>query len=171
MMRDSVSRAGLFSIATLGLEEGGRIGVCPLPGRYNLLAEDIETIAAWDPSTVLTLTEMSEMEDMGCEKLGSLLETRGITWKHLPIRDWSGLSDHNAAYWPTLSGQLHAALDRGEGVLTHCRGGQGRSGMIALRLLVERGIEPDTALERLRHVRPGAVETPAQMRWAMKKPG
>lgn len=166
-MRDIVSHAGLFSIATLGLEEGGRIGVCPLPGRYNLLTEDVETIAEWNPSTVLTLTELSEMEDLGSDKLGGLLEARGITWKHLPIRDWNGLSHHNAAYWPALSQQLHRVLDRGEGVLTHCRGGHGRSGMIALRLLVERGIEPETALQRVRHVRPGAVETPEQMRWAM----
>lgn len=167
MMRDIVSTADLFSIATLGLEEGGRIGVCPLPGHYNTLCEDVETIVAWNPSIVLTLTEMSEMEDLGSEHLGPQLETRGITWKHLPIRDWSGLSDHNAAYWPVLSGQLHGVLDQGEAVLTHCRGGLGRSGMIALRLLVERGIEPETALKRLRHVRPGAVETPEQMRWAM----
>ncbi len=166
-MRDIVSTAGLFSIATLGLEEGGRIGVCPLPGRYNRLTKDVETIAEWNPSTVLTLTEISEMEDMGSEQLGTLLDTRGITWKHLPIRDWNGLSGHNATFWPALSNHLHGVLDRGEGVLTHCRGGHGRSGMIALRLLVERGIEPQTALKRLRHVRPGAVEMPEQMRWGM----
>ena len=169
MVRDIRSTPELFCIASLGLEEGGRVGICPLPGRFNTLAEDIDTIAAWNPSIVLTLTEMPEMEDMGSERLGPLLEARGMQWKHLPIRDWSGLSADNAAFWPLLSKQLHGALDRGEGVLTHCRGGHGRSGMVAMRLLVERGVEPETALRRVRTVRPGAVETPAQQRWAMLK--
>ena len=57
-------------------------------------------------------------------------------------------------------------LARGEGLLLHCRGGQGRSGMIALRLLVERGEAPDAGLTRLRQARPGAVETAAQLAWA-----
>jgi hypothetical protein len=166
MTRDIVSTSALFSIATLGLEEGGRIGVCALPGRFNSLTEDVETIAGWKPAIVLSLTELAEMENMGSERLGSLLAERGIGWKHLPIRDWSGMSGENAAVWPVLSKQLHGALDRGEGVLTHCHGGHGRSGMIALRLLVERGIEPGLALRRLRHVRPGAVEAPRQMHWA-----
>ncbi|MEM9107114.1 MAG: protein-tyrosine phosphatase family protein [Pseudomonadota bacterium] len=169
-MPDIVCTAGNFSIATLDLEQDGRIGVCPLPGRYNPLAEDVETISEWKPSIVLTLTEMSEMKHMGSEQLGPQLEVRGITWKHLPIRDWSGMSDQNAAHWPTRSKQFHCALDGGEGVLIHCRGGQGRSGMIALRLLVERGIEPETALKRLRRVRPGAVETPEQLHWAIQRP-
>jgi len=48
----------------------------------------------------------------------------------------------------------------------HCRGGCGRSGMIALRLMIEIGEAADDALARLRAVRPCAVETPQQLRWA-----
>ena len=44
-----------------------------------------------------------------------------------------------------------------------------RSGMIALRLMVERGADPDEALKRLRAVRPGAVETDEQRLWAQKR--
>lgn len=167
MIQDIPSATALFSIATLGLEEGGRIGVSPLPGRYNTLAEDVRTIADWQAAIVLSLTETAEMEALGCGDLGALLGEKGIGWKHMPIRDWNGLSGDNAKLWPALSKELHGALDRGEAVLAHCRGGHGRSGMIALRLLIERGIEPETALKRLRHVRPGAVEVPQQMTWAM----
>ena len=39
--------------------------------------------------------------------------------------------------------------------------------MIALRLLVERGADPEAALKRLRAVRPGAVETDDQFAWAV----
>lgn len=166
MTGDAPSGMDLFSIATLGLEGGGRIGVCPLPGRHNDLNDDLHTIVDWQPAIVLSLTEMTEMDDMGSSKLGAMLSGHGIGWEHLPIRDWGGLSGENARAWPALSSKLHDALDRGEGVLTHCRGGHGRSGMIALRLLVERGEDADGALRRLRSVRPGAVEAPQQLAWA-----
>ena len=57
----------------------------------------------------------------------------------------------------------NAALSalQGKGrVLIHCMGGCGRSGMAALRLMIEAGEAPGAALERLRAVRPCAVETP-----------
>jgi ADP-ribosyl-[dinitrogen reductase] hydrolase len=41
-------------------------------------------------------------------------------------------------------------------------GGLGRSGMIAARLLVELGEEPRAAIQRVRAVRRGAIETAAQ---------
>ncbi|MGB3280173.1 MAG: protein-tyrosine phosphatase family protein, partial [Pseudorhodobacter sp.] len=62
--------------------------------------------------------------------------------------------------------ELRAILARGGRLMVHCRGGCGRTGMIALRLMVDTGEEPGAALARLRAVRPCAVETDAQEVWA-----
>ena len=155
-----------FPIATVYLDDGGRIGICPLPGGRGDLSGDLAVIKAWRPSVVLSMTERPEMEACGSGDLGLLLADAGIAWKHLPIRDFGSPVGASAAAWPELSTLLHGHLERGAGVLVHCRGGQGRSGMIALRLLVERGEEAKAALGRLRHVRPGAVETEEQFAWA-----
>ena len=155
-----------FSIATLYLEGRGRIGVCPLPGAQGDLASDLALVKQWKPALVLSMTEKPEMEACGSGDLGSLLARDGIDWAHMPIRDFGGPVGSSAAAWPKLSLRLHGILDRGAGVLVHCRGGRGRSGMIALRLLVERGEDAGAALHRLRHTRPGAVETEEQMAWA-----
>lgn len=48
-------------------------------------------------------------------------------------------------------------------MLVHCKGGLGRAGMIAARLLVELGMPPDTAIRQVRLARRGAIETPAQL--------
>ena len=56
--------------------------------------------------------------------------------------------------------ELNGILDRGGSVLTHCYGGHGRSGMVTLRLMVERGEEPETALARIRTERPGCGGKP-----------
>jgi len=58
-------------------------------------------------------------------------------------------------------------LQTGGSVLVHCKGGCGRSGMAALRLMVEAGEDPHLAFARLRDVRPCAVETEAQLAWAV----
>jgi ADP-ribosyl-[dinitrogen reductase] hydrolase len=55
-------------------------------------------------------------------------------------------------------------LQTGGSVLIHCRGGLGRTGTIAARLLVELGWQPRAAIEAVRGARPGAIETPQQER-------
>jgi protein tyrosine/serine phosphatase len=51
---------------------------------------------------------------------------------------------------PTNSHRLREMLDKGQSILIHCRSGLGRAGMISARLLVESGVEPETAIERVR---------------------
>jgi ADP-ribosyl-[dinitrogen reductase] hydrolase len=57
---------------------------------------------------------------------------------------------------------LRSILRRGSDVLVHCRGGLGRAGTVAARLLIELGLEPVTAMARVREVRPGAIENDDQ---------
>jgi ADP-ribosyl-[dinitrogen reductase] hydrolase len=47
-------------------------------------------------------------------------------------------------------------------VLVHCKGGLGRAGTIAARLLVELGTDPDVAIRQVRKVRPYSIETAEQ---------
>jgi ADP-ribosyl-[dinitrogen reductase] hydrolase len=58
-------------------------------------------------------------------------------------------------------------LRRKLNVLVHCRGGLGRAGTIAARLLVELGMEPTKAIASVRGVRPGAIETSEQERFVL----
>lgn len=155
-----------FMIATVALSNGARIGISRIPGRRGDYDGDLQAIADWRAASVVSMTDDSEMLACGCDDLGLRLAARGIGWFHLPIRDFGGPSGGSLADWPGLSMQLHELLDSGRSVLVHCHGGHGRAGMIALRLLVERGEEPEAALRRIRAVRPGAVQTQAQFAWA-----
>jgi protein-tyrosine phosphatase len=103
-------------------------------------------------------------------RLGSEIERRGMEWVHMPIPDVSTPGTAFEAKWPEVSRSLRSRLDAGENILVHCRGGLGRAGMIAARLLVETGVEPEVAIERVRAVRPGAIETGAQERWVRMGP-
>jgi ADP-ribosyl-[dinitrogen reductase] hydrolase len=92
-----------------------------------------------------------------------------MDWLHLPIRDVSVPDAAFEAAWPEHSAALHNRLAAGENVLVHCRGGLGRAGMIAARLLVDEGVDPGLAIFRVRTARPGAIETRAQENWVKKK--
>jgi protein-tyrosine phosphatase len=141
---------------------GGEIGICPMPGRGGDYAGDLAAVLAWQPALVVTLTALGELSARGAAGLPADLALRKIPWLHLPIPDFGTPPRALRHAWPSLSQRLRACPR----LLLHCMGGCGRSGMIALRLMVEDGEAPDAALARLRAARPCAVETNAQMRWA-----
>ncbi|MGL4241567.1 MAG: hypothetical protein ACRCTI_10695, partial [Beijerinckiaceae bacterium] len=147
-----------FRIASVSLSAGGAIGLCRMPGRSGDLAGDIAAIRAWGPAIVVSLTETLELARHGADAMPGLLGSAGIVHRHVPLVDY-GAPDTGDAAWRSLAAEMHATLDAGGRVLVHCMGGCGRSGMIALRIMVERGEPADVALGRLRSARPCAVET------------
>ncbi|MFC3613204.1 protein-tyrosine phosphatase family protein [Lutimaribacter marinistellae] len=147
---------------------GGTLALCPMPGRFGSYPEDLDLIASWQPALVITLTTEVEMIEDGARHFGSDIQGRAARWAHLPVSDFEALPEEFEEQWEAVSASARQALKGGGRVLVHCRGGCGRSGMAALRLMVESGEEPNAALKRLRSVRPCAVETDAQRDWAFR---
>lgn len=111
---------------------------------------------------VVTLVEQFELENLQVADLGSRVLDRHMEWFHLPIVDVS-VPDHAfEKAWSTAGEALRATLRSGFNVLVHCRGGIGRAGTIAARLMVELGWDAEAAIARVRSVRPGAIETREQ---------
>ncbi|GGH33913.1 Dual specificity phosphatase, catalytic domain [Cribrihabitans marinus] len=150
---------------------GGTLALCPLPGRGGDYAGDLDMIAAWRPGLVLSMTTEAEMVAVGAHHFGADVQSRASRWAHLPIEDFGAPGPDVDDLWPEVSASARHALSGGGRVLVHCKGGCGRSGMIVLRLMIECGEAPDQALERLRAVRPCAVESDAQRAWAVAPAG
>ncbi len=146
---------------------GGTLAISPMPGRGGSYAEDLNVISDWKPGLVISMTTEVEMIQEGARNLGADIQSRASRWVHLPIEDFGAPSPETRTKWPEVSASARQALGGGGRVLVHCKGGCGRSGMIALRLMVECGEVPSLALKRLRAVRPCAVETDGQMNWAL----
>jgi protein-tyrosine phosphatase len=145
----------MFSISEIDVG-GGVLGLCPLPQ-----AGDVVALQNWRADLVLSLVEVQEFTALSPD-LSAALAVAGIDQRLFPIADFGVPVDG----WAAVSADLHAALAQGARIVVHCRGGCGRTGMIAMRLMVELGEAPEAALARLRLIRPYAVETDAQGIWA-----
>ncbi|WP_374318020.1 cyclin-dependent kinase inhibitor 3 family protein [Aquabacterium sp.] len=151
----------------------GRIGITFCPGKHDHgavtgawardLAVDLDAIAAWGAKLVLTLVESHELQMLKVPQLGRAVQDRGMSWVHLPIADYSVPTELFEQDWLTHGREIRALLRHGHDVLVHCKGGLGRAGMMAARLLVELGVAPDEAIRTVRKARKGAIETPSQL--------
>lgn len=151
----------------------GRIGITFCPGKHDRYAHtgawerdlgiDLDAIQAWGAKRVLTLVEPAELKALNVPHLGHEIERRGMQWHHLPIADFSVPGQAFEQQWAAQGREIREMLRNGGDLLVHCKGGLGRAGMIAGRLLAELGMDPETAIHTIRHARRGAIETPSQL--------
>ena len=145
----------------------GILAISPIPGAEGDYAGDVQHLIEWKPAIVISLVCEAELVAAGAAGLWHDLVDAGCRWEHLPITDFGVPDDAFEEAWPEVSANARRALMGGGRILVQCRGGCGRSGMGALRLMIDLGEAADDALARLRIVRSCAVETEAQMAWAV----
>ena len=116
---------------------------------------------------VVTLVEHKELTLLQMPNLGDEVSSHGMLWFHLPILDVSIPDDDFEIAWETAGEKLRSMLVDGSDVVVHCRGGLGRAGTIAARLLIELGVGPETAIANVCQGRPGAIETLAQEQFVL----
>ncbi|REK00867.1 MAG: hypothetical protein DWQ36_22025 [Acidobacteria bacterium] len=174
-MKDSISSPLRIDYLVVGARKG-RLGITICPGKKQSVGMagswdrdldlDLDAISAWGAGHLVTLMEAEELPvyRVPVEALAEGCRERGLVWHHLPIRDVDVPGPEWEEAWAQGAGEaLRRALRDGEGVVVHCRGGLGRSGMVAARLLVELGeMAPEEAIAAVRRVRPGAIETRQQ---------
>ena len=89
------------------------------------------------------------------------LERHGLREAHLPVKDFAAPSPEQMERG---MGMISEALAADEGVAVHCGGGLGRTGTMLACYLLESNedLGVEEAVRRVRALRPGSVETPAQ---------
>lgn len=152
----------LSVISEIDLGDGAVMALTACPGRKGDYVASLDSICRWKPTAVLSLVEEAEFPfDPGT--FAADLRSCGIVWLRFPIRNYS--TPNEGGNWPAVSREVRDVLDGKGRVLIHCWGGLGRSGMVAARLLTERGEAALGAISRVRRARPGAIETEAQAQW------
>lgn len=155
----------------------GRLGLTYAPGKCGRapvsgidwqrdLDKDLDRLRDHHGTDILvSLMEGFEYEDLKVPGLIEGAKARGIEVIHLPIVDGAAPSDDQAPAVIDLMNRIRAGLSAGETVVIHCRGGQGRTGMLAAALLTTYGHDAEAAIATVRRAQPKAVESATQQRY------
>jgi protein-tyrosine phosphatase len=148
----------------------GRIGLTFAPGKRHRaitgewcrdLDKDLDRLGqAYGTQVLVSLIEDDELHLLGIPELFERCKQFGIEVIRFPIPD--GGIPGSAHETQQLVDRILTLARKGKTVVIHCRGGLGRSGVIAASCLVSLGLEPDEAINSVRRVRNGAVENPLQ---------
>lgn len=150
----------------------GQIGITFCPGKNQPNAAtggwardldlDVGAIALSRAAAVVTLVEPHELKSLGVQGLGAAVAEHHMDWIHAPIADVAPPGQPFEDVWAKEGEGIRDRLRAGFDVVVHCKGGLGRAGTIAARLLVELGVKSGSAIDMVRVARPGAIETAAQ---------
>jgi protein-tyrosine phosphatase len=170
-MNVKTSETHPLGIAEVEAPNGGVVGITFCPGKHQDsafsgvwrrdLQMDVDAVETWGAKAVVTLVTRAEMKALNVERLGEEISRRGMKWVHLPIEDVTAPTSEWESRWREARANLHAILQQEGRVLVHCKGGLGRAGTVAARLLMEQGVSAVEAIRQVRAARgEGAIEGP-----------
>jgi ADP-ribosyl-[dinitrogen reductase] hydrolase len=144
----------------------GKKQVDAMSGAWNRdLGIDLQAVKDWGATVLVSLIEHHEFSELRVRGLSRQTKAFELDWIHLPIQDVSIPSPSAEKGWQTIGIELAARLKRGENIVLHCKGGLGRTGMMAACLLREFGMGADEAIKSVRVARHGAIETREQEKY------
>lgn len=142
----------------------GRLAISPRPRGGEWLDDEILAWSAAGIDVVVSFLTNDEMEELDLTEEERLCRAHNISFISFSIEDLGVPASRTEAL--NLVSMIERLLVAGHRVVIHCRGGIGRSGLIAASVLVSSGIEPDTAIRRVSDARGLSVpETAQQIQW------
>jgi protein-tyrosine phosphatase len=164
-------RVDFLAAADLGLP--GRLGLTLAPGKKDPTVEwdrdlesDLERLRDhYKVDRLVSLMEPHEYRFLKIADLSERASNHGIAVCRFPIPDVDAPPATSMSSFLALVRTILNDVDAGRTVIIHCRGGIGRSGLVAASCLVALGHPPREAIELVRSARPGAVEVTVQEEW------
>jgi protein-tyrosine phosphatase len=144
--------------------EPHRLAFGPRPRAGDWLADEI---ASWSQSGirhVVSLLEDHEVYELGITEEAELCSKNGITYHAFPVVDRGVPASIAAAN--ALFQKIASLVASGEPAYVHCRGGIGRSGLVAAGVLIHLGVPFESTFAMLSSARRLQVpDTQSQVDW------
>ena len=152
----------------LSLEDGSALLFTPCPGTKGVaLRDSLLQLAQAGAGAVISLTPLDEMERLGVSELPALCQELGLRWFHFPVEDDAAPGDAFRDAWARDRDEVLALLDGQTTSAIHCRGGSGRTGLMAALLLLERGLPYEHAMTAVKALRPSALQLDVHVGYLM----
>ncbi len=121
------------------------------PGITRPIEAELQALKQDGITAVVTLTESSLPK--------KILEEHGFNYLHLPIVDFTPPTLDQIEKFTSFVSMNHK---ENKGVAVHCAAGIGRTGTMLACYLVYIGETPEQAIDSIRSIRPGSIETTEQ---------
>lgn len=129
--------------------------------------EAVALYAQLGARALVSLVTHDELVQLQLLNLPALCAAQGMHWLHGPIQDYQAPDATFDQWWIDHRQAVQAILDQQHTVAIHCWGGKGRTGTLAARILSERGMPAQEAIDWVRAYRPGAIETAEQTQYVL----
>ncbi len=157
---------------------GGEIGITLCPGKYQPMSwsggwnRDLETdvarLSGMGISTIISLIEQTEMEDLRVPKLGEIIQRHQMNWFHLPIPDTTVPTKQALSELESFKNSIIDSLNSEERIVVHCKGGLGRAATIVCMILNWFNIPNRDSIDHIREIRSSDCVNPKQEEFLLK---
>jgi len=134
----------------------GKLAGLARPGSQSELENDLRELKAKNIGALVSLTP--QPPDI------SVITKAGLLHLHLPVLDFTPPTLEQIDSFVRFARKV---IDGGSGVGVHCAAGYGRTGTMLACYLVSIGESAEEAIESVRCIRPGSIETDEQERCVM----
>ncbi len=152
-----------FKVATIG---NGFLATMARPRAGDWADEEFRGFAEAGVKRIVSLLEHHENWDLGLADEARYCEEAGIGFLAWPLRDRDVPGNTNDLF--ELSRDIHERCASGESTAIHCRGGIGRSSLVAAAVLLHSGRSVNEALDAISKARGLTVpDTDEQRQWLL----
>lgn len=149
---------------SVSIENGAEIILTPCPGTKGVdLETSIINLKKAGCTLLLTLMFDDEMVKNNIQLIPQLCQKYGITWLQLPIMDDEAPNQEFESNWYQYQQLILTTIISGNSLAIHCKGGTGRTGLVAAMILYFYGWPIEKVFEKIQAVRPQALKIEKQV--------
>lgn len=142
----------------------GQLLFTPCPAtKGSSLVDAVATLKQAGATGIITLMADAELAENAAAELAQVCQQMDLKWYQLPVADDAAPADDFQAAWQQHSTEILQHLQAGETLAIHCKGGSGRTGLIAAQIVLAAGGELNATIAAVQAIRPRALQHPAHL--------
>lgn len=141
-------------------DNGAEIIMMPCPGTQETnLESTVSQLKGQGVTAILSMMADEEMNKLNAENLPDICKQNSIHWFNMETDDHKVPGEEALSKWNQYKDKLVGAINQGNTVAVHCKGGAGRTGVGVAMLLLELGWNGDQAITDVQALKPGAFKS------------